>query len=132
MLNTMICATQNKNPRAAPGPHPNSTSIFSILFVPIRFFIECNWKAFILRSWVTWVFTHTRVSRRERVEAALPVGPSIFMSRDRLLLIVDSKYLNSSTTSNSDGKAIHQRCDGLCAATAASSANSIVFFTFVF
>ena len=99
------------------SPHLNTTSVFSVLLVhdiPIKFLRKCiiymkkiYEKPIILRSWVTWFF-HTPVPRPTRVEAALLIRLSICLSTDSLLLILDSKYVNSSTTSTSDDKAIHQ------------------------
>ena len=84
------------------SPHRNSTGCCSSIY-PNAY--ENN----IFYDLELLVFSPTRVPRRVRVEADLPISLSISLSRDRLLLIVDSKYVNSSTTTNFDGKAIHQR-----------------------
>ena len=52
------------------SPHQITASLFDVLLVhdiPISFIRECIRKEFILRSWVTWFFSNTRVPRRERV-----------------------------------------------------------------
>ena len=45
-------------------------------------------------------FFHKRVPRRATVEAVLPIRLSISLSTYNLLLVVDAKYMNSSTIFN--------------------------------
>ena len=53
----------------------------------------------MLSNLIFHTHTHTRVPRRARVESALAIYLCISLSKDNLLLVVDPKYMNSSTTS---------------------------------